>query len=135
VFQEVALFPHLSVRQNLDFAVRRARARSGSVPLARLIDELELGPLLERDPRTLSGGERQRVAIGRALAASPEVLLLDEPLASLDAESRSDILAHFERVLAELEVPVLYVSHARDEIARLARRVLFVERGSLVAEK
>jgi molybdate transport system ATP-binding protein len=134
VFQDVALFPHLSVRQNLEYPLRHARSRSPHVELSRLIEWLELAPLLERDSRSLSGGERQRVAIGRALAASPEVLLLDEPLAALDAEARAEILARFERLFAELEVPVLYVSHARDEVARLARRVLAIEAGTLVAE-
>lgn len=134
VFQDVALFPHLSVRQNLEYPLRRARSRTSGVELARLVEWLDLEPLLGRDCPTLSGGERQRVAIARALVASPEVLLLDEPLAALDAEARAEILARFERVFAELEVPVLYVSHARDEVARLARRVLAIEAGKLVAE-
>ena len=124
VFQQGALFPHLSVRGNLEFARGRAPSGRPGVALERVLALLGLAPLLERMPAHLSGGERQRVAIGRALAASPRLLLLDEPLASLDLARRAELLPWLQAMQAELDIPALLVSHAPDEVATLARHVV-----------
>lgn len=127
VFQEAALLPHLSVRGNLEYALRRART-----PRTSLLDAIEwlaLERLLERRAVDLSGGERQRVAIARALLRGPALLLMDEPLAALDVAARDVILGHLEHLRDELRVPVLYVTHATDEVARLADRVVWLEGG------
>lgn len=127
VFQEAALLPHLTVRGNLDYALRRAKQRR--VGVAEVIEWLALGALLERPAPALSGGERQRVAIARALLRGPELLLMDEPLAALDLQARGAILGHLERLRDELDIPVLYVTHATDEVARLADRVVWLDEG------
>ncbi|MEP4247324.1 molybdenum ABC transporter ATP-binding protein [Tateyamaria sp.] len=126
VFQDARLFPHLSVAQNLDYA-----ARFGAKPKTRshIIELLGLGTLLSRRPATLSGGERQRVALGRALLAEPELLLMDEPLAALDGPRKSEILPYLDRLKSETGVPILYVSHAVDEVARLADTMVLLEGG------
>jgi len=129
VFQEASLFTHLSVRGNLEFGHRRVPRAERKVELATVIDWLGLAALLERGTTGLSGGERQRVAIARALATSPRLLLMDEPLASLDEASRREILPYLERLHEELEIPVLYVSHSLREVARLADHMLWLERG------
>lgn len=128
VFQEDRLFPHLSVRRNLTYA-RWAGRRRVLRPLEEVVALLGLETHLDRYPETLSGGERQRVAIGRALLAEPELLLMDEPLSSLDRARRAEILPYLEAVAAEARIPVLYVSHETDEVARLADRVVAVEGG------
>ena len=127
VFQEAALLPHMSVQGNLAYA--RKRAKSQRVSPAQVVDWLELHHLLDRMPSQLSGGERQRVALARALVRSPELLVMDEPLASLDLPARDAILGHLERLHDELAVPVLYVTHATDEVARLADRVVWLDQG------
>ncbi|MEB2344606.1 MAG: molybdenum ABC transporter ATP-binding protein [Deltaproteobacteria bacterium] len=127
VFQDSNLFPHLSVRANLDFARRRARGEAPA--LAGLAARIGVEPLLERRPESLSGGERQRVAIARALLAAPRLLLLDEPLASLDVAARAEILALLRRVLAHAPIPVLYVTHARSEALQLADQVVLLDAG------
>lgn len=127
VAQDDTVFPHLSVRANLGYA----RAASPEA-IARVADVLELGSLLPRRPAGLSGGERRRVALGRALLASPEILLLDEPLTGLDAPLKERVLAHLRRVQDEFRVPTLYVSHAPDEVLTLADEVLVLERGAVV---
>ena len=124
VFQQGALFPHLSVRGNLEFARRRAPRGRRAIELERVLALLGLEALLERRPEHLSGGERQRVAIGRALAASPSLLLLDEPLANLDLQRRAELLPWLQAMQAELDIPALLVSHAPDEVAALARHVV-----------
>jgi len=133
VFQDALLFPHLTVRQNLMygrwFAGRRDAAR-----LEPIVDLLGIGHLLGRGPAGLSGGERQRVAIGRALLSSPRLLLFDEPLASLDYERRLEILPYILRLHEQLGIPFVYVSHAIDEVARLADRVIVLERGRCKAD-
>ncbi len=130
VIQEAALFPHLDVRGNLAFAQRRAdRERIALEPLVEL---LGIGALLRRRPHTLSGGERQRVAIARALAASPKLLLLDEPLAALDAARKAELLPYLERLQRELALPIVYVSHALDEVARLAQHVVLLRDGRVI---
>lgn len=131
VIQEAALFPHLDVRGNLDYA--RRRGGTTRVPLDPLVDLLGIGRLMERRPDTLSGGERQRVAIARALAAAPRLLLMDEPLAALDAARKAEVLPYLERLHRELALPIVYVSHAIDEVARLAHTLVLLEQGRVTA--
>jgi molybdate transport system ATP-binding protein len=131
VFQDAGLFPHLSVRGNLDYGRRRPGATA--VDFDHTVALLGLDGLLERRPETLSGGERQRVAVARALLAGPRLLLLDEPLASLDLARKAEILPYLERLHDELEIPVLYVSHAPDEVARLADHLVVLEAGRVRA--
>jgi molybdate transport system ATP-binding protein len=133
VFQDGRLFPHLSVRENLLFGWRRARPRPADAEVAALVEILGIGPLLARRPASLSGGERQRVALGRALAMRPDALLLDEPLAALDAARRAEILPRLEQVRDEARIPIVYVSHQLDEIARLADHVVVLRDGRVVA--
>jgi molybdate transport system ATP-binding protein len=133
VFQEVSLFEHLSALDNLKYGFKRVPRQERRLSLQQIIDWLDLAPLLTRMPEQLSGGERQRVGIGRALAVSPQLLLLDEPLAALDQAARQSILPYLERLQAELQLPMLYVSHAADEIARLADHVLLLDKGQVQA--
>ena len=133
VFQDALLFPHLSVRANLAYGERRTPAAERFVDRARVIDLLGLAELLERRPATLSGGERQRVAIGRALIASPKILLMDEPLASLDTPRKAEILQYVELLRDELRLPIVYVSHAIEEVTRLADRLVLVSDGRTLA--
>lgn len=128
VFQESRLFPHLNVRQNLLYGRWLAGKRAGA-ELNEIASFLGLEALLSRHPRTLSGGERQRVAIGRALLAEPEALLLDEPLASLDRARKQEIFPYLETLVANARIPILYVSHAWEEIERLAQTVVRLEDG------
>ncbi|MEM1047848.1 MAG: molybdenum ABC transporter ATP-binding protein [Pseudomonadota bacterium] len=132
VFQESRLFPHMSVARNLTYGQWAGR-RKGSRDFDEVVRLLGLEDLLNRPPETLSGGERQRVAIGRALLASPKVLLMDEPLASLDGARKAEILPYLERLRAEAGVPILYVSHALDEITRFADDLVVVSDGSVLA--
>lgn len=129
VFQEASLFDHLDVRGNLAFGQRRA----GGGDTAALVELLGIGGLLQRRPHQLSGGERQRVAIARALATQPRILLLDEPLAALDLARRREILPWLERLRDELKLPMLYVTHAVDEVARLADHLVLLDQGRVVA--
>lgn len=133
VFQEASLFSHLSVRNNLDYGRKRVPLIERRVALDTAVELLGIGPLLDRRPDSLSGGERQRVAIARALAVSPRWLLMDEPLASLDFARKQEILPYLERLHDDLDIPVLYVSHAPDEIARIADHVLVLVQGRVVA--
>lgn len=133
VFQETRLFPHLDVQRNIAFGMQRVDAAARRVSLEQAVQLLGLGPLLARRPDTLSGGERQRVGIARALATSPRLLLMDEPLASLDLQRKREILPYIERLHAELDIPVLYVSHAPEEIARLADHLVLMEGGRVLA--
>ena len=134
VFQEPSLFSHLSVRRNLEYGMKRVPFALRRGGLEASIELLGIGPLLERATEGLSGGERQRVAIARALAVSPSLLLLDEPLASLDLTRKQEILPYLERLHDDLDIPVLYVSHAPDEVARLADHVVLLESGRVVAQ-
>jgi molybdate transport system ATP-binding protein len=127
VFQESRLFPHLSVRQNLLYGRWIAGHASGK--LDEVVQLLGLEDLLARRPRSLSGGERQRVAIGRALLADPMALLLDEPLSSLDEARKQEILPYLERLVGAAKIPIVYVSHAREEIERLAGTVVIMDGG------
>ncbi len=134
VFQEASLFPHLSVRANLEYGYQRITPAQRKVKPEQVIDWLGLSHLVERrDPVSLSGGERQRVAIGRALLVSPEILLMDEPLSALDTKSKQEILPYLERLHRELDIPVLYVSHALDEVTRLADHLVLMEKGKVIA--
>jgi len=131
VFQEGRLFPHLTVRQNLTYS-RLFGERQSPGELGHIVELLGLADLLERRPARLSGGEKQRVAIGRALLARPRMLLLDEPLASLDAARRDEILRYLELLRDEVAVPIVYVSHAVEEVVRLADTVVLMSAGKVV---
>ncbi len=131
--QEGALFPHLSVRQNLLYGFASARTRPADLTLAHVTAVLEIDPLLERATATLSGGEKQRVALGRALLAAPRLLLLDEPLAGLDAPLRARLLPYLARVRDEFVIPMLYVTHSPDEVMALCDDVLVLTAGRITA--
>ncbi len=133
VFQEASLFDHLDVRGNLHYGVRRSRAVVQAIALDTAIELLGIAPLLARRTQQLSGGERQRVAIARALATQPRLLLLDEPLASLDHARQRDILPWLERLRDELHIPMLYVTHSAAEVARLADTLIVLEEGRVAA--
>ena len=133
VFQEASLFEHLNVQKNLTFGLNRSRKSGASQALTRAVELLGIGHLLHRHPGSLSGGERQRVAIARALATQPRLLLLDEPLAALDLARRQEILPWLERMRDELRMPMLYVTHSADEVARLADHLVMLANGSIMA--
>jgi molybdate transport system ATP-binding protein len=130
VFQDARLFPHLSVRQNLTYG--RWFARAPGPDFDRIVALLDIAPLLARGTHGLSGGERQRIALGRALLSAPRLLLLDEPLAALDAARKAEILPYLERLRDETRLPMLYVSHALDEVARLATTLVLLQHGKVV---
>jgi molybdate transport system ATP-binding protein len=133
VFQEGRLFPHLSVRHNLDYGRRMCGLPPDQAQTARIVGLLDIGELLERRPGKLSGGERQRIAIGRALLMRPRLLLLDEPLASLDIARKREILPYLERLRDEVGVPMVYVSHQAAELRRIATSVVRLEAGKVAA--
>jgi len=133
VFQDARLFPHLSVRQNLLFGRWFAPRGAAAEDLPRIVDMLDIGPLLARRPGALSGGEKSRVALGRALLSAPELILADEPLAALDEARKAEILPYFERLRDETRVPVLYVTHSLPEVARLATTVVALRQGRVAA--
>jgi molybdate transport system ATP-binding protein len=133
VFQEANLFPHLSVRRNLEYGLRRLPAADRFLAYDQVVELLGMGPLLKRGPTHLSGGERQRVAIARALLTSPRLLLLDEPLSALDIRSKTEIYPFLDRLREELSIPVFYVSHAPDEVARLADHLVLMADGRIHA--
>ena len=134
VFQDHCLFPHLSVEGNLRYGLRRRERSQRVVEFDRVVAVLELGALLRRLPHTLSGGERQRVALGRALLACPELLLLDEPLAALDESLKMRVLDYLERVIEEWRIPLIYVSHAAAEVQRLAQHVIVLDQGRVTSQ-
>jgi len=133
VFQEGRLFPHFSVRHNLDYGRRMCGLPPDPAQMARIVGLLDIGELLERRPGKLSGGERQRIAIGRALLMRPHLLLLDEPLASLDIARKREILPYLERLRDEVGVPMVYVSHQAAELRRIATTVVRLEAGRVTA--
>lgn len=133
VFQEASLFPHLSVQGNLEFGLKRVAAGERRFELGPVAAMLGITGLLARKPDKLSGGERQRVAIARALLSSPRLLLMDEPLAALDLKRKQEILPYLERMHDELSIPIIYVSHAPDEVARLADHLVLLDAGRVVA--
>ena len=134
VFQEASLFAHLSVRRNIEFGQKRIAAASQRFDLATVADLVDIAGLFERMPHSLSGGERQRVAIARALMAAPRLLLLDEPLAGLDRKRKMEIMPYLERLHDEMSIPIIYVSHAVDEVARLADHLVLIDGGRVVAK-
>jgi molybdate transport system ATP-binding protein len=133
VFQEGRLFPHLTVARNLDYGRRMGALAPDPVEMERIVSLLDIGHLLDRRPGKLSGGERQRVAVGRALLMRPRLLLLDEPLASLDDARKREILPYLERLRDEARVPMVYVSHNATELARLATSVVWLDAGAVRA--
>jgi len=132
VFQEASLFPHLDIQRNLEYGMRRTGIRR--IELDGAIELLGIAHLLKRRPENLSGGERQRVAIARALLVNPGILLMDEPLAALDLARKQEILPYLEKLHEELEIPILYVSHSPDEVARLADHIVVLDKGRAVAQ-
>lgn len=132
VFQDARLFPHMSVKSNLTYA-RWAGRRKTTRSMDEVVDLLGLDPLLQRKPETLSGGERQRVAIGRALLSDPRLLIMDEPLANLDQARRNDILPYLDRLCADAGIPILYVSHSIEEVARLSQTLVILSDGQTPA--
>ena len=133
VFQEGRLFPHLTARQNLLYGRFFAPRGDGRISEEEVVELLGIGRLLNQRPATLSGGEKQRVAIGRALLSAPRLILMDEPLSALDRSRRQEILPYIERIRDEVKIPIIYVSHALDEVARLANRVVLLEEGRVRA--
>ncbi|WOO39709.1 molybdenum ABC transporter ATP-binding protein [Rubellicoccus peritrichatus] len=133
VFQEASLFAHLTVRRNIEYGLKRVAKADQKVSLEQAIELLAIESLLERKPDSLSGGERQRVAIARALAVSPKLLLMDEPLASLDLERKREVLPYLDILHRELDIPMLYVSHDHNEVARVADHLVLMEKGRVVA--
>ncbi len=134
VFQDAALFPHLNVSGNLAFAERRACIRGNTTDLAKVVDRLDLEPLLERNPQSLSGGERQRVALGRALLTRPRLMLMDEPMSALDTRLKAEILPYIAQLPKEFGVPVIYVTHSVDEVAYLADNMIVLSKGRKLAD-
>ncbi len=134
VFQEASLFEHLDVQDNLQFGLKRSHKKGSEAALASSIELLGIGHLLKRQTHNLSGGERQRVAIARALATQPKLLLLDEPLASLDMARRHEILPWLEKMRDELKLPMLYVTHSVDEVVRLADHLVVLDKGQVKAQ-
>jgi molybdate transport system ATP-binding protein len=134
VFQEASLFPHMSVGKNLAFAERYSLPHKNKAPKQHLIDLFDIGHTLERMPANLSGGERQRVAIVRALLRQPDLLLMDEPLASLDDARKRDILPYLERLKNELDLPIVYVTHSLNEAARLGDNIVAIDQGKVIAQ-
>lgn len=133
VFQDARLFPHLDVRRNLDFGRRMNGLTRDAAHETRIVALLDIADLLGRRPAQLSGGERHRVALGRALLAKPRLLLLDEPLSSLDDDRKAEILPYFARLRDDAGVPMVYVSHDPDEMRRLATTVVMLKRGRVAA--
>lgn len=131
VFQDAQLFPHLSVQNNLLYGFHRLKPEERHFSLEEIVGLLEIGHLLERHPRLLSGGEKQRVALGRALLYSPRLLLLDEPLSSLDEKRKQQILPFLLRVRDELKMPMLFVSHVQEEVRYLTETIWLIEDGRL----
>jgi len=134
VFQDARLFPHLSVRANLNYGARRAKGRDAGVRFDEVLGVLGIEPLLARRPSGLSGGERQRVAIGRALLSQPSLLLMDEPLAALDAPRRAEILPFLARLKTRFALPILYVTHSLAEVVRLADQLVVLDNGRIGAQ-
>lgn len=131
VFQDHRLFPHLSVEKNLRYGAKRFDAPTQQKSLDEIVKLLELGALLTQKPYQLSGGEKQRIALGRALMSQPRLLMLDEPLASLDKRLKNQILPYLKRVAEEVDVPMIYVSHSMEEITQLTDHVLHIAHGRL----
>jgi molybdate transport system ATP-binding protein len=134
VFQDLRLFPHLNVRANLQYGLRRARASASPLAFDRIVQLLELAPFLHRHCWQLSGGERQRVALGRALLAQPRLLLLDEPLSAFDAPRRAEVLPYLERLRDEFALPMILITHQFEDVVRLASHVVLIDKGRVLAQ-
>ncbi len=134
VFQESSLFAHLTGQGNLDYARKRSGVANSQVLYEQVIALMGIKPILQRYPNQLSGGERQRIAIARALLIQPRLLLMDEPLASLDFSRKQEILPYLEKLRTSFDIPILYVSHSMDEVARLADHVVLLQHGKMVAQ-
>ncbi|SMC97434.1 molybdate transport system ATP-binding protein [Desulfocicer vacuolatum DSM 3385] len=135
IFQDGRLFPHLSVKSNLTYGMKQVPVSQRYIEFDTVVELLGIAHLLERRPAKLSGGEKQRVAIGRGLLSSPAMLLMDEPLASLDQDRKLEVLPFIRRMCREFSLPILYVSHSRDEILTLASRVILLRAGQTVESK
>jgi molybdate transport system ATP-binding protein len=133
VFQDARLFPHLDVRENLDYGRRMNRIAEDAAQWRRVTELLDIGELLDRRPGKLSGGERQRVALGRALLSQPRLLLMDEPLGSLDEERKEEILPYLVRLRDEAGIPMVYVSHDPSEMRKLATQIAIIKHGRVTA--
>lgn len=133
VFQEPSLFEHLSVRANIEYGIKRVPPKQRVINTDDVIQALGISSLLDRDTQTLSGGEKQRVAIARALCSSPDLLLMDEPLSALDKRSKAEILPMLVALRDKLSIPIIYVSHSLNEVARLADHLVLMEQGSIIA--
>lgn len=133
VFQEASLFSHMNVQRNLEYGLKRVATQERKVSLEQAIELLDIGSLLKRSIDQLSGGERQRVAIAQALAVSPRILLMDEPLAALDMKRKQEILPYLDSLHNELDIPIIYVSHSTSEVARLADHLVYLQEGRILA--
>jgi len=131
VFQEGRLFPHLTVEKNLLYGVNLTANQNEHVSINQVLELLEIGHLLKKPPHQLSGGEKQRVALGRALLSSPRLLMLDEPLASLDDRLKSQILPFLKRVAEEISIPMIYISHSMDEVQQITKNIIMIENGKI----
>lgn len=131
VFQDAALFPHLTVRKNIEYGYKRRSFQSAKLDLDEILDLTGVNPLLDRYPLKLSGGEKQRVAIARALARAPDLLLMDEPMASLDLQSKEQLFPYLEELILRLDIPVVYVSHSPDEVAKMADFIALLDKGKV----
>lgn len=134
VFQEALLFPHMNVCKNLTYGMKRVPKRYRRISFDHVVSLLGIGHLIKRGTATLSGGEKQRVAIGRALLSSPTLLIMDEPLASLDQQRKDDVLPFIKEISTDLSIPIVYVSHSMDEIKTLTDRVVSVDSGLIVSQ-
>ncbi len=134
VFQENNLFTHLSVKENLLYGLERSSKKEGPILLEDIVALMKIEPLLQRSSRNLSGGERQKVAIARSLLSNPKLLLMDEPLSALDQESKIDILENIQHLQKEFSIPILYVSHSKEEIIKIADHVILLQNGSIMKE-
>ncbi len=134
VFQEAALFPHLRVKGNLEYGWRRIPSAERKGNLTHICEILGIGELLQRYPHQLSGGEKQRVAVGRALLNSPKLLLMDEPMAALDRPRKAEIMPYLERLHAEADIPIIYVTHDLEELARIADHLALIENGHILRQ-
>ena len=135
VFQESSLFEHLSAQSNLEYGYKRVQPSQRLIEFGQAVELLDLGNLLKRRATHLSAGERKRVAIARALLCSPKLLLMDEPLASLDQKSKAELMPFLENLRDQLSIPIIYVSHVPDEVARLANHLVLIEKGSVLAAR
>lgn len=134
IFQEPSLFPHLNVASNLDYAYQRVASNERQFSPQYAASMLGIEPLLKRDIQALSGGERQRVAIARAVCSNPQIMLMDEPLSALDRESKRSILSALEVISRTLDIPIIYVSHSLDEVARIADHLVLMQQGQIIAD-